>query len=291
MEETVAKKSAGLDWLKESKRDPRGTPGRNTNQNWKPPSRPRMPTAKDRAREKELHHGPVSSDLFFKRPDLAQEVYPDLKQAEFMQKHCAQIKAEVAQVVCGERYIPQYNEEKVAIAGKMSRFDSELSKAKRAFEEEMDKGEEADELQLHHLHEQIQYWERAVPAAVDTFYWQKQKKEARNAELAESGWAPKPFRHHLLEEESHVAFGTTVRWSPKKAKTLLQSRRLRKQEVKDSDDESEDEDDGKIDPLLQIALQWEAEDLQKERDERARLRALHQTPSESPRSVGGGSEN
>jgi len=289
VEEAVAKKSAGLDWLKESKRDPRGTPGRNTNQNWTPPSRPSIPTAKDRAREKELLHGPVSTDLFFKRPDIAKEVYPDLKQAEFMQTHYAQVKAEVAQVVCGERYIPQFNQEKVAIAGKISRLDSELAKAKRSFEEEMDKGEEADELQLHHLYEQVQFWERAVPAAVDTFYWQQKKKEARNAELTETGWAPAPFRRHMLEEESHVAFGTTVRWSPKKARTLSQPRHLRDPlGAEESDDESEDEDDGKIDPLLQTALQWEAEDLQKETEERERIRALQRTPSESP-SEGGAS--
>jgi len=30
--------------------------------------------------------------------------------------------------------------------------------------------------------------------------------------------------------------------------------------AEESDDESEDEDDGKIDPLLQTALQWEADD-------------------------------
>jgi hypothetical protein len=98
-------------------------------------------------------------------------------EAGYMKQHHAQIKVEVAQVLQGERYIPQYDEEKVALAGKFSRFDGELAKAKRALTEEENKGEEADYVALKALRQDVEYWERAVPAAVDTYYWQKAKKQ------------------------------------------------------------------------------------------------------------------
>jgi hypothetical protein len=54
--------------------------GRNTNQNWRPPGK-RDPDLATLKREKEQFHGPVSASLFFKRPDIAAECYPDMKQA------------------------------------------------------------------------------------------------------------------------------------------------------------------------------------------------------------------
>ena len=40
--------------------------------------------------------------------------------------------------------------------------------------------------------------------AVDTFYWQKDKKQQADMEQSDTGWAPSPFRRHAREEETQV---------------------------------------------------------------------------------------
>jgi len=258
---TVPKRADGLSWGPSGKPAPfRAKMGRSTSQNWRPPTR----EAKE---DKHKHEGPISADLFFKNPSLAQKVYPDLSQAEYMRQHYVKIKAEVAQVLQGERYIPQCDNERVAIAGKISRIDAELAKAKMRLEEEEDRDEEADQVIIKALVKEVEYWERAVSTAVDSYYWQQQKKEAAEEEKKRTGWAPSPFRKNDHQQETHVSFGTSVRWtaSAHNNRKKIQSRRMRKEE---EDSESEDEEDGTMDPLLQTALEWEHEIVAKEKQER-----------------------
>jgi len=238
---------------------PGGTPGRVTNTNWKPATG----AMNDTFIQKESEKGPVSASLFFKRPDLAREVYSELKQAAYLKTHTDKIKEEVAQVLQGERYIPQFDPEKAALTFKISRLDTELSKAKGALEEEELRvaiGEGEEEM-LAVLEADVRYWERAVQQAVSTHYWQRAKKEQAEGEKEQEGWAPTPFRHHPREEETQVAFGRTTHWSPSKAglKPKRQGRKREQDNEEEEEEEDEDEEEGRVDPLLQTALAAEAE--------------------------------